>query len=147
MLSSTLRGAVSGAVIACALAGWMVPASAQDDQTTATEQVEDRVVAEVDGEQIRQSEVVEAIQGLPPQVRQMPPQMLMPLVADQLVTGRLIARQGYDADLQDPDAVKRRVADAERRTTQEAWLGTKNEDGSTAEAEVQANQERTKFEK
>src|SRR3546814_1340192 len=94
MLSSTLRGAVSGAVIACALAGWMVPASAQDDQTTATEQVEDRVVAEVDGEQIRQSEVVEAIQGLPPQVRQMPPQMLMPLVADQLVTGRLIARQG-----------------------------------------------------
>src|SRR3546814_14339425 len=124
MLSSTLRGAVSGAVIACALAGWMVPASAQDDQTTATEQVEDRVVAEVDGEQIRQSEVVEAIQGLPPQVRQMPPQMLMPLVADQLVTGRLIARQGYDADLQDTDEVKRRVARSEERRVGKGCVST-----------------------
>jgi|HigsolmetaAR204D_1030405.scaffolds.fasta_scaffold04716_3 peptidyl-prolyl cis-trans isomerase C len=134
MRSSTLKAAASGAVLAWVLTGAVASVQAQDDPTATAEQVEDRLVAEVNGEKIYQSEVLDTIQTLPPQVRQMPVQMLVPLVADQLVTGRLIARKAIDAGLQDSEEVQRRLADAERRIVQEVWLNQQIDEKMTEEA-------------
>lgn len=134
MRSSTLKAAASGAVLAWVLTGAVASVQAQDDPTATAEQVEDRLVAEVNGEKIYQSEVLDTIQTLPPQVRQMPVQMLVPLVADQLVTGRLIARKAMDAGLQDSEEVQRRLADAERRIVQEVWLNQQIDEKMTEEA-------------
>lgn len=66
---------------------------------------EDRLIAKVNDVEIRQSDVVTAIENLPPQVQQMPQQMLVPIVVDQLLTRELILEQGQTENLQTDPAV------------------------------------------
>ncbi|NNG04653.1 MAG: peptidylprolyl isomerase [Inquilinus sp.] len=80
------------------------------------------VVATVNGEEIRRDEVIEAIMRLPAQVQQMPPQMLIPAIAEQLATGRLMAAAGYAENVQESEEVKRRLAEVERNIVQSVWL-------------------------
>ena len=77
-----------------------------DQQAGSAEQSdEDRLVAKVNDVEIRQSDVVNAIENLPPRVQQMPRQMLMPIVVEQLLTRELILEQGQSEDLQSDPAV------------------------------------------
>lgn len=83
---------------------------------------DDPVAATVNGQPILRSEVLEAINGLPPQYRQMPTEMLVPLMAEQVATARLVADKGMAAGLQNDPDVKARLATAERRIVQDVWL-------------------------
>ncbi len=88
----------------------------------AAAQDENPVVATVNGEEIRRDEVIDAIRRMPQQIQQMPPEILIPAIAEQLATSRLMAERGYAENLQDSEAVKERVAEAERSIVQDVWL-------------------------
>lgn len=94
-------------------------ASAEQDQT-------DRLVATVGEEEIRQSDVLAAIEGLPAGVQQTPPQMLLPAVVDQLIMRRLIVDEARAAGLESDSEVQELVeADGESAMEQalvEVWL-------------------------
>lgn len=116
MFSPLTRCTIRGVTCALALVAWMAPAAAEQPAG-------DPVLATVNGTEIHKSEVEAAIAQLPAQVRQqLPPQMLLPLMADQLATGRLLAEKGYAENLQNTDEVRQRVAQAELRIVQETWL-------------------------
>lgn len=116
-LAGTASPLALAAVLALGLAGAPQPALAQDDQAE-----EDRVVATVNGEPIYESEVDQAITQLPQQVRQMPREALIPVLANQLAVGKLITERGYEAGLDQDPEVQDRVATAEESIVQEVWL-------------------------
>ena len=59
----------------------------------------DPVVAKVDGEEIRFSDLANAAQELPEELRGAPPQMLYPLLLDQMIAGRAVAAAARRAGL------------------------------------------------
>ena len=127
---SSLRSlrAIAGAAIV--FAATLPAATAQDTQDAE----EDRVVATVNGDDIMLSEVLAMLDQLPPNmVQQIPPPMLVPLVADQLVNGRLMAAEGYAVGLEDSEDVQARLEQAERQFVQQAWLDQTVEERITDE--------------
>jgi len=95
---------------------------------------EDPVVARVNGDAIRRSDVIAAHQGLPPQVQQMPIETIFPLIVDQLVNDRLIAAAGRSQKLQDDPEVKNRLAQLENRVILQVYLTRLVEKAVTEEA-------------
>ncbi|WP_366654988.1 peptidylprolyl isomerase [Fodinicurvata sp. EGI_FJ10296] len=114
MIARTVRNAALGTLIAGAMmAGTTAtPALAQDD----------RVVAEVNGQEVMLSEVEAAMAGLPQQAQQMPREMLIPMLAEQLATGKLIAERAYAEGLEDSEAVQERLQQVEEQIVQEVWI-------------------------
>ena len=91
--------------------------------TAVAQEEEDVVMATVNGHEIMQSDVASAISQLPPEVRQqLAPQVLIPMIADQLATAHLVAERGYADGLNETDEVQERLAAAERRIVQDVWL-------------------------
>lgn len=101
------------AAILCASSALSAPAGAQ---------APDPVVARVGGEEIRLSDIAEAAQGLPEELRGVPQQVLFPMLLDQLVDRKVISitarNQGLDKDPQ----VQRQVARATDQALQTALL-------------------------
>ena len=82
----------------------------------------DPVVAKVDGQAIHLSDVKEAAQSLPENLRGLPVQTLYPMLLDQLIDGRALVREAHKSGLdKDPD-VERQVTAAEDRALQTALL-------------------------
>ena len=108
-----IRLAASAAMALFVVAAAPLTAAAQDDNP---------VIATVNSEEIRRDEVLDAIRRMPQQIQQMPPEILIPAIAEQLATSRLMSARGYSENLQDSDAVKQRVAEAERSIVQDVWL-------------------------
>ncbi|MBP2232293.1 peptidyl-prolyl cis-trans isomerase C [Azospirillum agricola] len=88
----------------------------------ATAAVADPVVARVNGEELHQSDVTRMVSQLPPQVQQMPIEMIYPAVLDQLVSGKLVAAAGYKDKLADSPEVKDEIKRAEERAVQRAYI-------------------------
>ncbi|WP_449230498.1 peptidylprolyl isomerase [Azospirillum doebereinerae] len=84
--------------------------------------VADPVVARVNGEELHRSDVSRMIAQLPPQVQQMPVEMIYPAVIDQLVSGKLVAAAGYKDKLADSAEVKDEIKRAEERAVQRAYI-------------------------
>lgn len=82
----------------------------------------DPVVARVNGEELHKSDVTRMVSQLPPQVQQMPIEMIYPAVIDQLVSGKLVASAGYKAGLADSAEVKDEIKRAEERAVQRAYI-------------------------
>src|SRR5689334_10844923 len=82
----------------------------------------DPVVAKVNNQDIRLSDVNDAARTLPEQLRNLPPQMLYPMVLNQLIDRKALAiearREGLDKD----PAVQRQMDDAADRALQNALL-------------------------
>lgn len=95
----------------------------------------DPVVARVDGEAITLSELMAAMQELPPQLRQQPPQRLLPALLDQLITQRAVVNAARRAGLDRDEEVRARVRQAEDRELQQAIL-TREVAGRVTEAMV-----------
>ena len=80
------------------------------------------MLAKVNGEEIHLSDVQEALGGLPPEYRGMPPQMLYPRILDQLISQKalvvLAKKQGLD---QDPAVIKQ-MRDASEQALQAAAI-------------------------
>ena len=83
---------------------------------------EDQVLATVNGEEILESEVRATQQGLPQQYRQLPFEMLKPMLVDREINQRLLMLAGQDAGLADDDEVKKQLAALERRLVAETYL-------------------------
>ena len=83
---------------------------------------DDPVIARAGSIDIRRSDLVRSLDGLPPQVQQMPMQTVYPLILDRLVDGKLIAGAARAQKLNDDPEVKRKLADYEDRVVQEIYL-------------------------
>ena len=92
------------------------PAAASDPATS------DPVVAKVNGQDIRASDVREAMSSLPDEYRSLPPNMLFPMMLDQLIDRKalvlLAQKQGLDKDPQ----VQRQMTRAADSALQNALL-------------------------
>jgi len=88
----------------------------------ATEPAADPVVAKVDGQEIHLSDVAAAAHGLPPQAQQMPPNVLYPMIIDQLIDRQALVIKARKEGLQNDPEVKREVQSAEDRALQTALL-------------------------
>jgi peptidyl-prolyl cis-trans isomerase C len=82
----------------------------------------DPVVAKVDGDPIRLSDVKDAAQGLPENLRGLPPQTLYPMLLDQLIDARALIAEAHKSGLDKDPAVQRQVAAAADRALQTAVL-------------------------
>lgn len=141
MIFRTLRAALLATAlggVALAAQAQTPPASAQTPPASATAQADpapsDPVVARVNGSEIRRSDVSVLLGQLPPQVQQMPIEMIYPAIIDQLVNQKLISDAGYKQDLQKTDEVKDEVKRAEERAVQRAFIQREVENRITQEA-------------
>jgi peptidyl-prolyl cis-trans isomerase C len=105
--------AISAAVLlGTALISSPSPLRAADPPATAApgsikDMKGDPVVASVDGESIKRSEVFAFIGALPDQLKQMPIDQLFPLARDQVINNKLISKKADAANLaSDPEVVK-----------------------------------------
>lgn len=97
----------------------LAPARAQ---ITQVDPQGDPVVARVDGEAIRLSEVVAAAKNLPDEVKGMPPAMLFPLLIDQMISQRVLTDAARKAGLEKDPAVARQISEAADRVLQNALI-------------------------
>jgi peptidyl-prolyl cis-trans isomerase C len=97
------------------------PAAPAPD-AAATPPKGDPVVARVGGEEIHLSDMSEAAQSLPDEVRSMPPQVLFPMLLDQMIDRKTLViaarKQGLDKD----PLVQRTIAHATDQALQNALL-------------------------
>lgn len=82
----------------------------------------DPVLARVNGEEIHASELAEAAQGLPEELRGMPPQMLYPMLLDQLVDRRAIVIAARKQGLEKDPTVQKQIARATETALQNVML-------------------------
>ena len=108
--------------------------------TAAAQEAADTVVATVNGDPIYRSEVVEAIAALPPQYQQVPVEVLIPAIAEQVAIGRVIVAQAEAAGIDDDPDVLGRLALARTNILQEVWLQTQVDEQMTEEAVADAYQ-------
>ena len=102
--------------------GNQAPANPAPAAQAANPQPADPVVARVDGQEIRLSEVRDAANQLPDELKNAPPAMLYPLILDQLVAQKaLVARARAQGLERDPE-VQRRIAQATDQELQQALL-------------------------
>ncbi|NDH64712.1 MAG: peptidylprolyl isomerase, partial [Alphaproteobacteria bacterium] len=124
-------GPVTGLVLAClALTG--CDKKAPDEHA----KVEDAVVATVNGQKIRQSDVSQLYNALPGQYRQLPIEFLQDQLVERLVDQKLVtAKARADGKEKDPK-YKERLAQAKDQILEDVWL--------TAEIDKRLSPERLK---
>jgi peptidyl-prolyl cis-trans isomerase C len=104
--------------------------------------VADPVVAKVDGHEIHVSDLSEAAQALPDNMRQMPPTMLYPMLLDQLIDRDALVISAKKQGLEDDPLVKRELQRAADTTLQNALI--KRDVGPTiTEAAIHARYDAT----
>ncbi|HZH28851.1 MAG TPA: peptidylprolyl isomerase [Azospirillaceae bacterium] len=93
------------------------PAPGKTDEANA-----DPVVARVNGQEIKRSDVTATISQMPPQIQQMPVEIVFPAILDQMISMKLLAGAGYAQNLQNDPDVKERLRRAEERAVQEVYM-------------------------
>ncbi|MGG5821232.1 peptidylprolyl isomerase [Falsiroseomonas sp. HW251] len=82
----------------------------------------DPVLARVDGQDIRQSDLDAEAQRLPDELRSVPPAVLQPLLLDQIITQKAIVSAARRAGLDRDPAVQARIRRAEDEALQQALI-------------------------
>ncbi len=101
------RPALTAMVMAMVMALFMALVAANSRTVDAAEQ--DPIAATVDGEPITRTELLLALEFLPAQFRNLPAEQLFPLIREQLIDIKLLAKKGAEAGLaDDPRVVARR---------------------------------------
>jgi peptidyl-prolyl cis-trans isomerase C len=109
------------AAACCLLAATLLADPAARAQGTAPPPA-DPVVAKVDGQPIHLSDLKDAAQALPENLRGMPSQTLFPMLLDQLIDGRALVAEAHRSGLDHDPTVQRQVTAAEDRALQTAML-------------------------
>ena len=125
-----MRGLTLPAAVATLTIALAAPAGAQAPTTppatppaaSAAASAPDAVVARVGGDAIRASELAEAAQGLPEELRAMPPNMLYPMLLDQLVDRHAIVLAARKQGLEKDPTVVKAIARATDTAMQNALL-------------------------
>lgn len=82
----------------------------------------DPVVARVNEQEVRLSDLMRLVSQLPPQVQQMPLDMIYGALVDQLVNQKLISAAGYKDGLDKSAEAKAELKQAEERIVQRAYI-------------------------
>jgi peptidyl-prolyl cis-trans isomerase C len=98
------------------------PATPPASPAAATTAPADPVVAKVNGQPIHLSELNQAAQSLPPQLRGIPPQTLYPMLLDQQIDRKALVQEARKTGLDKDPAVQRQMALAEDTALQSALL-------------------------
>jgi peptidyl-prolyl cis-trans isomerase C len=88
----------------------------------ATKPPADPVVATVNGQQVRLSEVQASQADLPQQYRSLPLERIYPALLERMIDGKLQLAEARKAKVQDTEAYKKRLASLEARLLQEQYL-------------------------
>ncbi len=102
----------------------------------------DAVIARVNGQDIHASDLHDAAQALPQEMRNMPPQMLYPMLLDQLIDRKALVLQAQKMGLDKDPAVQRQINRAQEQALQQALL-QKEVGPSLTEAAVHARYNET----
>ncbi|MCC6467182.1 MAG: peptidylprolyl isomerase [Alphaproteobacteria bacterium] len=99
------------------------PQSAQGQQAQPAAQGQaNPLLATVNGEAIYLADVKDEVQNLPEQYRNIPPERLMPLMLNQLITNRLLLAEGTKQKLADSEEVKKKVERYREKAVQQQLL-------------------------
>jgi peptidyl-prolyl cis-trans isomerase C len=110
-------------LIAATLGASLLACTGALAQGTQSPAPADPVVAKVDGKPIHLSDLKDAAQSLPENMRGgMPAQTLYPMLLDQVIDGRALVSEAHRSGLDKDPAVQRLVAAAEDRALQTALL-------------------------
>ncbi|MEX2375840.1 MAG: hypothetical protein WD942_09705 [Dehalococcoidia bacterium] len=94
---------------------------------------ENILLATVNGVEIRQSDVTQVIASLPPQMRQLPPEMVVSMAVDQVVTRELFLEEARSQDLGNDPEVQSLVEPLVEQLTEQAmvqvWLARQFSEG------------------
>ena len=82
----------------------------------------DPIVAKVDGQEIRLSDLSSLTEELPEELRGVPLQVLLPMLMDQIISARALAVAARAAGLDKDEAVRVRVRRAEEQEVVKAYL-------------------------
>ena len=88
----------------------------------AAQPLKDPVVATVNGQPIRLSELEVAQQALPQQYRTMPLQAVFPALLDRIVDSKLVVQEGKKSKVTEDPAFKKRMAFVEDQVLQDFWI-------------------------
>ena len=80
------------------------------------------VVATVNGQPIRLSELEVAQQSLPQQYRNMPLQAVFPALLDRIIDSKLVVQEGKKSKVTEDPAFKKRMAFVEDQVLQDFWI-------------------------
>ena len=120
------------------------PTPAPAPAAAATPAAKDPVVATVNGQQIRLSELEVAQQSLPQQYRSMPLQAVFPALLDRIIDSKLVVQDGKKTKLTDDASFKKRLAFVEEQVLQDYWIQREIAKKVTAEKLRQRYEERLK---
>ena len=98
------------------------PGTAAPGAATATQPAGDPLLARVNGQPIHMSDVNNAMSGLPEQARSMPPQMLYPMVLNQLIDRQALAAEARKQGLENDPAVQAAIVQATNQALQNGLL-------------------------
>jgi len=82
----------------------------------------DPVLAVVNGVPVRRSEVLDATKDLSPEFKQLPLEMVYPVLIDRMIDIRLLAAKGRETGLENDKEVKQKVYEKTQEIMQEVYL-------------------------
>ncbi len=118
--------------------------AAKPPVAAATPAPKDPIVATVNGQPIRLSELEVAQQSLPQQYRSMPLQAVFPALLDRIVDSKLVVQEGKKTKITDDPAFKKRLAFVEEQVLQDFWIQREIAKKVTADKLRQRYEERLK---
>ena len=98
------------------------PAAPAKPPAQAAQPLKDPVVATVNGQSIRLSELEVAQQSLPQQYRNMPLQAVFPALLDRIIDSKLVVQEGKKSKINEDPAFKKRMAFVEDQVLQDFWI-------------------------
>ena len=98
------------------------PPAAAAAPAPVAQPLKDPIVATVNGQPIRLSELEIAQQALPQQYRNMPLQAVFPALLDRIVDSKLVVQEGKKSKVNEDPAFKKRMAFVEDQVLQDFWI-------------------------
>jgi peptidyl-prolyl cis-trans isomerase C len=120
------------------------PQQQRPAQPAQAQPLKDPIVATVNGQPIRQSELEVAQQALPVQYRNMPLQAVFPALLDRIIDTKLVVADGRKNKITDDATFKKRMAFVEEQVIQDSWLQREIARRVTADKLQQRYEERLK---
>ncbi|MFI5000470.1 MAG: peptidylprolyl isomerase, partial [Reyranellales bacterium] len=96
--------------------------AAQQKPSPPAQALKDPIVATINGQPVRLSELEVAQQALPPQYRNMPLQSVFPALLDRIIDSKLVVQDGRKNRVGDDPAFKKRMVFVEEQVIQDFWL-------------------------
>lgn len=134
MLKTMLRSVPAALISAAVIAAPLMAAPPASAQTAAKKAKPDPVVARIDGQPVRLSDLESARALMPERVRKLSVKSMFRPLLKRVITQRLIVAAGRKANIHNDPRVTKRLALVEARLIHDVYLGKKVEKQITEEA-------------